>query len=133
VGTYTPEHRVDSTAELDGEDKGKNNCGGPRQEGLWNLAPELFASNWIIDKTPHIFDAMPMTSGSGNSALSPSESRCGNYADNRFRRRWCLLPNKQLREFQANSDVDLAVVSEYPSILSGDGCATLELKGMRGQ
>jgi hypothetical protein len=85
------------------------------REDLASLTPDLFASKWIIDKTPHIFDGdaddfrkwkhelCALLKVDAATLLMVGSAAVG----------VSLSPFKALREFKADSDVDLAVVSEY--------------------
>jgi hypothetical protein len=85
------------------------------REDLTKLAPDVFASKWIMDRVPHIFD------GDAESFRMWKHSLCKQLKVDAA----CLLvvgsaavgvslsPYKKLKAFEDTSDVDLAVISTY--------------------
>ena len=85
------------------------------REDLTKLPPDVFASKWIIERVPHIFDA------DAESFRLWKHSLCRQLKVDAA----CLLvvgsaavgvslsPYKKLKPFEATSDVDLAVISTH--------------------
>lgn len=85
------------------------------REDLTKLPPEVFASKWIMERVPHIFD------GDAENFRIWKHALCGRLKVDAA----CLLvvgsaavgvslsPYKKLKAFEDTSDVDLAVISTY--------------------
>ena len=82
---------------------------------LLKLPPSFLVSKWLLDRIPYLFDndrelyinwkerlATKLSVDSKSMAFTGSSS-CG----------FSLNPNKNFKEFDENSDVDIAIVSQY--------------------